>query len=431
MEVKAYKYKDAREDCVSEWYGRRYLGREGLAMEETLTYQSISDFADARKRRVSEDGGKTWSDWEIAYDSKAPIMTQGDHVMDPSFGYGGTIWNPVHKHYVTIKNQYIWIGGYDNANYYLWQKGDNRYLASHAFIEVADENKQEKYSEMIRYQDGAEFDPDDWAKPEYAFRNYALAFTPQILDDSGDLFIAMEVPMRHCCEMLGRDILDYYPHDPDYPNGMLIMRGIWDGEKYNFTHGTPIVISDRFSSRGLSEACVAKLESGRIVVIMRGSNAKMPWKKQYFEPGTPGFKWYSWSDDNGETFTECMPWRFDDGEIIYSSATFSRIFKDERTGKHYWIGNITDHKVKGNYPRFPLNIVEIDEKYGTAKKESLTVIDTRREGEPETVQLSNFDLLFNRETEKLEIRLAKLGQFDNDKQLFKSEAWTYEIDVEA
>ena len=66
MEVKAYKYKDAREDCVAEWYGRRYLGREGLAMEETLTYQSISDFADARKRRVSEDGGKTWSDWEIA-----------------------------------------------------------------------------------------------------------------------------------------------------------------------------------------------------------------------------------------------------------------------------------------------------------------------------------------------------------------------------
>ena len=75
--------------------------------------------------------------------------------------------------------------------------------------------------------------------------------------------------------------------------------------------------------------------------------------------------------------------------------------------------------------------MEIDEKYGTAKKESLTVIDTRREGEPETVQLSNFDLLFNRETEKLEIRLSKLGQFDNDKQLFKAEAWAYEIDVEA
>ena len=47
----------------------------------------------------------------------------------------------------------------------------------------------------------------------------------------------------------------------------------------------------------------------------------------------------------------------------------------------YWIGNITGHVTNEGWPRWPLQIVEVDETYGTAKKESLTVIDTRREGE--------------------------------------------------
>ena len=152
----------------------------------------------------------------------------------------------------------------------------------------------------------------------------------------------------------------------------------------------------------------------------------MSWDTQRLEPGTPGVKWYAWSDDGGETFTDIMPWHFDDGEIIYSSSSYSSIVEDMRTGKHFWIGNITDHHVNGNYPRYPLNIVELDETYGTAKKETLTVIDTRREGEPEGIQLSNFNLMQNRETGKLEIRLTKYGQFA-DKSVFCAEPWCYEI----
>ena len=120
---------------------------------------------------------------------------------------------------------------------------------------------------------------------------------------------------------------------------------------------------------------------------------------------------------------------------MYSSATYSRIIKDERTGKHYWIGNITDHRVSGNYPRYPLQIVELDETYGTAKKESYTVIDTMRDGEPKWVQLSNFNLLQNRETGRLEVMLTKFGQFqwgENSPEgnPFKAEVWRYEIELE-
>ncbi|MBQ8402360.1 MAG: hypothetical protein IJX14_10590, partial [Clostridia bacterium] len=66
---------------------------------------------------------------------------------------------------------------------------------------------------------------------------------------------------------------------------------------------------------------LAKLAGGRIVVIIRGANYHDPnWPKQRTEPGTPAVKWYAWSDDNGRTFTDPMPWHFDDGEIVYSSV---------------------------------------------------------------------------------------------------------------
>ena len=93
------------------------------------------------------------------------------------------------------------------------------------------------------------------------------------------------------------------------------------------------------------------------------------------------------------------------------------------------MGNITDHKVYGNLPRWPLCLVEVDETFGTAKKETLTVIDTVHKGESEQVQLSNFSFWQNRETEKLEILVSKIGQFAGE-SVWKSEVWHYEVGLE-
>jgi hypothetical protein len=72
----------------------------------------------------------------------------------------------------------------------------------------------------------------------------------------------------------------------------------------------------------------------------------------------------------------------------------------------------------------------VNEESGLLKKETYTVIDTRREGESERVQLSNFSIIEDRETLNFELSLAKLNQFDRD-DTFWGEGWTYEIDVEA
>ena len=51
MKVNTYKYKDVREDWESEWLGRENLNHAGLAMAETLSYMTTSDFHDAKKKK--------------------------------------------------------------------------------------------------------------------------------------------------------------------------------------------------------------------------------------------------------------------------------------------------------------------------------------------------------------------------------------------
>ena len=64
------------------------------------------------------------------------------------------------------------------------------------------------------------------------------------------------------------------------------------------------------------------------------------------------------------------------------------------------------------------------------EKETLTVIDTRREGESEELQLSNFMIIEGRESLNFELSLCKIGQYDAKKP-YLAEGWVYEIDVEA
>jgi len=428
MKVHASVYRPAREDCVTENYSRRYVDREGLRLCETRSFQTKSDFIDMTQRRFSEDNGRTWSEWEtvdrVTDDSRNQGVHQLTHIGGPS------VWNPVHRHTVSFSGNRVWEGGREAAYSRYWS-GENGAMPIHAFITVKDETGG-GYTELVKYQDGGDFDPDNWLEPSFFTRNVCHVIGSVIVEEDGDILFSAEIPMRCCCEMRGLDINELYPTAPNYPSGIIVMRGRWNGERYELSCGRPVVISDRQSTRGFHEPAMTKLDSGRILLIMRASNAKMRWSDETYDPGMPGVKWYAYSDNGGKTFTDAMPWHFDDGEIIYSSATCSQIIRDFRTGRHFWIGNITSHEVKGNYPRYPLCIVELDEKTGAAKKASYTVIDTRREGEPETLQLSNFNLLQNRESGNLEILLSKFEQYLDraiPNSRFKAEVWKYEIEL--
>ena len=429
MKVTAKKYRDARTDGVSEWYSRVYTEKDGLELAERKRLQSESDFSNGLFERKSTDNGRTWSDWsEVCGGAVAAYGKHERMAPESDMSEGHFVWNPVCGHSVGIAMDRVFKNGHEAAYAAFWNKQGDGGFSDHTYL-IIKEPGGKSFMQLVTYEEGGEFDPEDPIAPTYFDRNTCYRGMNVVVCENGNIILLVCPSVSKCCELGGMDAKSIFPSCPDNMHGILMLKGVWNGEKYEFTSSEPIVISDRLSSRGVDEATVALLSSGRILIIFRGSNFRSESWNTRIEPGAPGFKWYCFSDDGGKTFSSPAPWRFDDGEAIYSSASISYLFRGEKNGKLYWMGNITDHKVYGNYPRWPLCLVEVDETYGTAKKETLTVIDTIREGESEQIQLSNFSFWQNRETENLEIFVSKIGQFTGE-TVWKSEVWHYEVGLE-
>ena len=93
---------------------------------------------------------------------------------------------------------------------------------------------------------------------------------------------------------------------------------------------------------------------------------------------------------------------------------FHRLIRHTVTGKLYWVGNLSAGPPRGNSPRYPLAIAEVDETIPALKRSTVTAIDDRQPGESPRLQLSNFSLLENRETHALEVYLTRIGADPGD-----------------
>ncbi len=423
MKVVATKLHEARTDATCEWYSHRYATHDGLVRIEKRTLETDSDFLDAVSERQSPDNGKTWGEWKDI--TASAVRTVGPHEWEEHLF--ASVWNPVHRHYVDMTLERVFTFGHIKA-YERWWGHAEPSFSDHTRLRIRKDAKDIGFSQLAAYEEGAEaFDENDPLSPKYYGRNEAYCGMNLEIDANGDLLFPMGVPVSKCFEILNQSPEELFPSCPQIMHGLILARGIWNGERYEFEFSRPIVISDRLSSRGVDEPTLALLDSGRIVMVFRGSNAEMKNWNTRIERGAPGVKWYTYSDDGGKTFTDPFPWHFDDGTFIHSSATISYFLKNTQNGRHYWLGNITSPEVQGNYPRWPLCLVRIDDKTGKAEKESLTIIDTKREGESEHMQLSNFSFLQNRESGTLEIYVTKIGQFEG-RPWQEGEAWHYTVD---
>ena len=238
---------------------------------------------------------------------------------------------------------------------------------------------------MLRYEDGPDFDPAAPFAPAFCVSNRAYP-------GSGMTFAP--------------DGTAYYPFVAYRP-----------GAEYGFTRGgvrlarrdpatgqwtasAPQYIAPEWSSRGLLEPDVARLRDGRLLVVCRGSDT----------PTTPGRKWRCLSTDDGRTLSPVEEFRYDDGSRFYSPSSIHRFFRATRNGRLYWLANIVAEPPRGNMPRHPLYLAEIDEAKAAVIKDSLVLVDERRAGEPNRVQLSNWSQLEDRETLNWEFYLARLGE---------------------
>lgn len=404
-----------------------YLDHHSLRRREYRSFETQSDTSDYIEYRDSEDNGKTWGEWK----RDKPITKEqygNDVISVGSYPDDINVYNPVHKHYLTLKYQEIYVNGYEEATELYWNGGIGP--VPHSYIDITEEDGQSIAYQPITYEDEIEFSSDDYHKSGYLDNNRGIATGLCILKN-GDIIFGMWTPVDECCRLAGKDVSTLFPSAPTQPDGLLVYRGRWDAsaQKYNLSFSEPVLMDDRQSSRGISEPTFAELESGRILVVFRTSNHLYECWNSRISPYAPNFKYYCLSDDGGRSFSPPMPWHFDCREVIYSSATYSMLIRSIKNNKLYWLGNITDPtKTCGNDPRYPLYIVEVDNTWGCAKKDTLTVIETRREGESEGVQLSNFGIIQNRETGDIEIYLTKYDQFPN-RHTRDCEVWKYTISV--
>ncbi len=422
--VKKEIIEKARTDATCEWRKQYYIEGEGLKRLETRAFEKLSDSIEYTEYRTSEDNGKTWSEWERETNTGRKVCGEDEY----EFFYDSNnrdLWNPIHKHYISGKMLRIFIGGYMAAADLDYAGGRGFY--DHGFIEVREGDKI--YEQMVAYEEGdTVFSEETYHNDNFLKQNNSVTYQMIVLKD-GDLLVGIEsVPMYKICAMAGVDVNVIFPERIDDCGGFLVARGKWDNvnKRYDFTFSNPLYLAYYESTRGISEPGFVELESGDILVTMRGSNVVQPWAKK-MSPYLPGYKYFSISRDGGKTFTKPTPWHFDTKEAVYSSSTYSRIFRSIKNGKVYWVGNITDPvNTYGNYPRYPLYIVEIDEVWGVAKKDTLTVIDTKAPEEHKNVQFSNFSILQNRETGDVEIVLTKLEQYA-DRPVFEGDVMKYTI----
>lgn len=166
------------------------------------------------------------------------------------------------------------------------------------------------------------------------------------------------------------------------------------GKEISWKASNLIEISPTKSTRGLIEPTIIELASGKLLMVMRGSNGG----KLDRSFSIPGYKWYSISTDGGYNWSPPKELRFDDGSELFSPSSMSRLFK-RSDGKIYWIGNISSENPKGNNPRNVLAIGEVDPYTYRIKKNSLIVLDSQKEG----VEVSHFAVLEDRENKNIVI----------------------------
>ncbi|MBE6598509.1 MAG: hypothetical protein E7638_03590 [Ruminococcaceae bacterium] len=432
------KMRSANEH-YEEMFVRSYDEEGNLV--ETRSLSCEEDYPSGAFTRVSRDNGRTWGEWVTVFNDeeaserrgRVPGAPEGDEFLG---SWSPEVVDPKNGYRISVGSFVYILRGHDVGYFDYWRKGDDTMRMKAYFRMVKPDGTEIK--RMMEFEEGgADFDPDNPRNPAFIDKNRATAADVRLLPD-GDIIFMVAPIMTLCCKMAGVDVNNFFPSCPNLQQGLMYARAHWNEEKedYDITYSNPIMLSDLQSARGIMEPNLQILPNGKWLLVFRGAASQIPVWNTRTNSATPPFKWYTISEDGGRTFAPPMPWHFDTREVVYSPASISAIFRSKKNGRLYWIGNYLTQPwlvdESGSDPRWPLQICEINEEYGYLIKETLTEIDTRREGEGFFTELTNFNLLENRETLDLELRLTKICQRMERYEDYNwySEAWEYNITFE-
>lgn len=216
-----------------------------------------------------------------------------------------------------------------------------------------------------------------------------------------------------------------------------VLRGRWnaDHSRISWTVSNYVQGDPQRTTRGMIEPTLAQAPDGRILMVLRGSNDA--------EPDWPAWRWFSVSDDGGQTFGVPEPWTFHGGKPFHSPSSMSALVPHS-SGRIFWIGNLSHENCAGNHPRHPLVCGEVHPESLGLLEESLVTIDQKQEGDAAAFALSNFSARENRETGAIEVFCSPWGRghkaqmFKNlereptdHEQFWTGDSYVYRIDVDS
>jgi hypothetical protein len=271
---------------------------------------------------------------------------------------------------------------------------------------------------QLSYEPGRPFDPAAPLDPEFLDHNEGYFGNNILVRRDGSLVT---------CLAHANARGDPKNNQRPWRMGSVLFLGKWHAERdeYEWTLGARVEISPDHSARGLMEPEVAELEDGRLLVVWRGSTHG--WDGTVAK--IPGHKFFSISADRGRTLTPPAVWKYDDGSSFYSPSSIHRMIRHGVTGRLYWIGNISPTPPRGNRPRYPLVIAEVDEQKAALKKSSVTLIAGREPDHGPNVQFSNFSLYEDRRSHALVLHLTTYGQEPDPDDWATADNWRYTVRI--
>jgi len=202
-----------------------------------------------------------------------------------------------------------------------------------------------------------------------------------------------------------------------------VLRGRWrDDGRIDWEMSERIRGDPARSTRGMDEPTLAPLADGRLLAVLRGSNGG--------KPELPGRRWAAWSRDGGRTWTPPEPWRYHDGGDFFSPASCSQLVPHS-SGRIFWLGNLVPENPRGNQPRYPLVIGEVDRESGGLRRETVRVVDDKRPEDSPLLALSNFAAREDRATREIVVNLSRLFERSppDPARDWTTDAWLYRIPI--
>ncbi|MDA0334280.1 MAG: sialidase family protein [bacterium] len=359
--------------------GSYYTEKTGGRLISIHSLTSRSDTVDAAFVRASEDNGRTWGDaipWAMKF-----AHAEGTGRRHPRGGYV----DPASGRYISVWTEGVLPGDEPLEGMRNW--------TLHYSVSV-DGGRTQTVNEQIIHE-GPAYD--------------AVHHLPGVRK-GGNCVMIGDLGQRPLTRSDGVLLIPVQssPADADgnYTNpgagftytDCLLLMGRWHGDHLRWTCSQRIVGEPARTTRGLIEPTIAELGDGSILMVMRGSNDAAH--------DLPGHKWMAQSHDGGRTWTTPAPWTYDDGAAFHSPSACSQLLPWS-DGRLLWMGNITPQNPRGNRPRYPLVLGEVDLTSGRLRRDSVAVIDDRHEGEHELLTLSNFYAREDRETGDLLLHLPR------------------------